>query len=344
MICKKCGNKLEKGIAFCPNCGTKVTANNEATNNIALDNNPIFNTLITLLNNAEIGIFASILVLISLFLPLVSISAYSYSVEFSLFDFFNGISEIKKYINMDEIYTTVFIILLILSIVSLLFAIKKVKPALIIIGILQLAIMKNYFPSGNSEFILRTKMAIGYYLHLVGSILLIFNGLTAFYGAKFTKEKVYYTLSNVFLVFNIFLYLYILFNNYGNPGNLISPLRLFESLIGPVCLIVGMRVKNNRLILLTSILYFVITLFNFRVRAFGLILINSILFTMSILFTIKENIKVVKIINIIFIIFTLLLSFVLFFGYGYLDFSVLGWMFIALWCRASLAQKDLPRQ
>lgn len=183
-FCIKCGQELKPGDAFCPNCGTPVTKKpntqtqsfaenaaqmqNQAKNTI----NDIKNTTKDFIShdktgfidkfvkqNNVVGILACLLIIIGCLLPFASVSMLGYSQSVSL------LSDGKDGI-----------IFLVASLVTIVFILIKKDLLSLIAGIITggLGIYEIIYTNSQlGEYSSMVNKGMGYYLLLIGAIILI---------------------------------------------------------------------------------------------------------------------------------------------------------------------------
>ena len=179
-FCVHCGNKLNKGACFCPNCGSAIEAN-LTFNNFSGTNNLGSNKAIS----PQYKMYKMIVAFLAAILTFVSVFVYSYYIEiinkhnFSVFSVVNETSELLgsrdpsslldfEDMSQDEVVLSlVFITVLIMA----------------LIGALELLVALSYMIKGTSP-----EVAIKYYKAIFSSSLCVFVAHFILFAAILIKN------------------------------------------------------------------------------------------------------------------------------------------------------------
>lgn len=170
-FCIKCGQQINEGDVFCPNCGAKIEKNNShqihfqdqtknTTHHFTQNNRSGFMNKFIKQNDFD-GLIACAVIFISNFLPFASASAFGYSRSVSLMD--DG---------KDGI------IFLVLSIVTAVLIYMKKDTVALIAGIITGGLGIYEIMNTNSQlgaYASYVTKEAGYYLLLIGSIALLIS-------------------------------------------------------------------------------------------------------------------------------------------------------------------------
>ena len=173
MFCPSCGKEIPEGATFCPNCGATVRKASSPANS---PNRQL--TFPGIINKSKMNIFgiiASVVLLLSSFLPFVSVDVFGSSLSASLMDGPDGI------------------IVIIVAIAGIVFSLLGIDIATIIAGAVAMIIFfvenaQFSEATGDDEFGALAAAMIdkgaGYYFLLLGSICLIIAGIIRFIQKK----------------------------------------------------------------------------------------------------------------------------------------------------------------
>ena len=154
MFCKKCGNEVSENSTYCDKCGERLDGKQ-----ITSINNISFSFDVKQIN--IFGVVASLITIISVFLPCISITLFGVSVSIN-------------YIQGDGQ------IVLIIGIIALILALMGKRIFLTVIGIVDFLIFLYLNHNLSNQYLNILSKGIGYYLLPIGAILMILSGMVNF--------------------------------------------------------------------------------------------------------------------------------------------------------------------
>lgn len=169
MFCPSCGKEIPEGATFCPNCGATVRKASSPNGQVA------FSGVINKSKMNIFGIIASVVLLLSAFLPFVSVNIFGSSLSASLMDGGDGI------------------IVIAFAIAGIVFSLLGIDIVVIITGVAGIIIFfveNSQFSevASDDEFGALASAMIdkgpGFYFLLLGSICLIIAGIIRFIQKK----------------------------------------------------------------------------------------------------------------------------------------------------------------
>lgn len=166
MYCKKCGNEIKEGSLFCDKCGERI--DNEQNN---VSNNKKGSINFDIKNVNFFGIIATLITIISVFLPCISVSLL-------------GVTRDIKYVQGDGQFV------LIVGVVAIVLALIGKKLVFVITGLIDFLIFLYLSTNLSNVYTSIINKGIGYYLLPIGAVLMIIAGLTELYGKKLNFSSI----------------------------------------------------------------------------------------------------------------------------------------------------------
>lgn len=166
MYCKKCGNEIKEGSLFCDKCGERI--DNEQNN---VSNNKKGSINFDIKNVNFFGIIATLITIISVFLPCISVSLL-------------GVTRDIKYVQGDGQFV------LIVGVIAIVLALIGKKLVFVITGLIDFLIFLYLSTNLSNVYTSIINKGIGYYLLPIGAVLMIIAGLTELYGKKLNFSSI----------------------------------------------------------------------------------------------------------------------------------------------------------
>ena len=166
MYCKKCGNEMKEGALFCDKCGERI--DNDQNN---VSNNKKGSINFDIKNVNFFGIIATLITIISVFLPCISVSLL-------------GVTRDIKYVQGDGQFV------LIVGVIAIVLALIGKKLVFVITGLIDFLIFLYLSTNLSNVYTSIINKGIGYYLLPIGAVLMIIAGLTELYGKKLNFSSI----------------------------------------------------------------------------------------------------------------------------------------------------------
>lgn len=166
MYCKKCGNEIKEGSLFCDKCGERI--DNDQNN---VSNNKKGSINFDIKNVNFFGIIATLITIISVFLPCISVSLL-------------GVTRDIKYVQGDGQFV------LIVGVVAIVLALIGKKLVFVITGLIDFLIFLYLSTNLSNVYTSIINKGIGYYLLPICAVLMIIAGLTELYGKKLNFSSI----------------------------------------------------------------------------------------------------------------------------------------------------------
>ena len=182
MFCPSCGKEISDGATFCPGCGSPIKAKAGATGTVGMTGMAGSNaqqSLSGIFNKSKMniyGIIASALILLSVFLPFVSVDFFGTKMSVSLLDGSDGI------------------LFIIIAIVGAVVSVLGKNIIVIITGAVSTLFffIENANLSGDDDYYSELASSMlqkgpGYFFLLIGSLGLLIAGIVVFVQKKNNK-------------------------------------------------------------------------------------------------------------------------------------------------------------
>jgi hypothetical protein len=166
MFCNNCGSEIKSGVAFCTNCGARVVPNSSNVGKYKKKYN--FGNVLLLL--------ACMAVVVSVFLPFVSVEVESYSESVNL---------MSSNESWNDGFVVLGLVVVVLIIDMLKLNIGNVICSILMVGMAALEIISIYI----SEYSQYVEYEIGCRILLIGSAVMLVSSIIGLIIAVNSKKK-----------------------------------------------------------------------------------------------------------------------------------------------------------